>query len=81
MIKEDKYYIDSWLNKTSTQKIEFSDYIDIKVKEYISLGLTVSQFRSGTFVEKDGVNIFSSREPIVHFMKFIDVVDEWLLHN
>lgn len=81
MIKEDKYYIDVWLSKTSTQKIEFNDYVDTKVKGYVDLGLIVSQFRSGTFVEKDGVNIFSSREPIIHFMKFIDVVDEWLLHN
>ncbi len=81
MIKENKYYIDAWLSKTSAQKIEFENYIDAKVKEYISLGLTVSMFRSGTFVEKDGVAIFSSRKPIIHFMKFIDVVDEWILHN
>jgi hypothetical protein len=81
MKQENKYYIDSWLSKSSIEKIEFNDYIDTKVKEYTELGLTVYQFMGGTFVEKNDVVIYSSREPIVHFMKFIDVIDDWLLRN
>ena len=81
MIKENKYYIDSWKRKTPKERIEFSDYIDNKVKTYTALGLTVSLFRSGTFVYNGDVEIFASKDVIVHFMKFIDVVDEWLANE
>ena len=80
-LKSDNEYLDEWHNKSSTEKMDYLNLIDEKIKHYTELGLTVSQFRSGTFVYKDGIEIYASKENIVHFMKFIDVTDKWLSEN
>lgn len=81
-LKSNKEYSDYWVNLSTDERLKLSNEIQNKWKYYRSLGYEVSTFLSGTFIyDSEDNEIFSSKVPIVHFLKSIDVMDEYLNNN
>lgn len=81
-MKSNKEYSDYWVNLSTNERLELSNEIENKWEYYRSLGYEVSTFISGTFIyDSEGNEIFLSKVPIVHFLKSIDVMDEYLNNN
>ena len=79
-MKTDKEYRDFWNNLSPKETILAVDTIERKWNEYRDLGYEVSSFLSGTFIYRDSFE-YTSREPIVHFLKSIDMVENDIIKN
>ena len=77
-MKTDKQYIDEYLALDRNSRIEHNGEIMDKYREFEKMGFEVSSFRSATSISYGSETVYSSRVYLVHFLKSVDAVEEYI---
>lgn len=77
-MKTDQEYIDYWHKLNTSERIKLSSEIESKFNYFRSLGFTIDELMSSTHISYDGVTIYYSKKVVVHFLKAVDFMEEYV---